>query len=232
MKIRTSLFLTSDQQFQNRQKLNRFIGWTMFYVLLFVVFGLVINGRVHNVSTKIIPNGQISLVASKIKYTVGDSVQVQITNGLNSALVYNNHCPQEPLSVYRFENNGWSRIHSTIDNSACAGLQKNVSIAPGASYSINYAPWSQLFSQPGIYRIAALADNYNGLAYADIDVVAPASKPVAPSTQIIYKTVYTPIYIQVQTPTTTSSTPTNSTTAPTTTTGSTSTGGTTQHKDN
>ena len=165
-----------------------------------------------------------------------------LKNGLTNTLYINNKCPQEPLSVYRFENNLWSRIHVTVDNSVCANQPKQIAVAPETAYTIDYSNWSQLFSTPGIYRIAALADNYNGLAFTDFDILAPPPKPITPTTQIIYKTIYTPVYVQqpvyIQVPSkSTSQTPTSTSgtggsTGTTGTSGSTgSSGGTKRHSD-
>jgi len=231
------LFLALDQQLQSHQKRKRFMFWALFYAVVIVTFSSVINNKIHAVNTKLIPPGQITLAATKIQYNSGDTVQVVLKNGLANTIYYNNKCPQEPLSVYRFENNVWSRMHTTIDNASCAAQPKQIAVAPGTTYSVDYSKWAQLFSNPGIYRVAALADNYNGLAYTDFDILAPPPKPITPQTQIqtIYKTIYTPVYIQVpqyiqqpgQSSTTTPTTTTPSSTGTTGTTGSTGSTGST-----
>jgi hypothetical protein len=198
MKLKSRpLFLWNDQQFQFSQKRKRLFFWVIFYSILILSFSYNIDNRIHAVNTEIIPNGLITLAATKVQYNSGDTVQVILKNGLTNTIYYNNKCPQEPLSVYRFENNVWSRVHISIDNSLCTNQPKQIAVLPGSTYTVDYSNWSQLFSTPGIYRIAALANNYNGLAYTDFDILAPPPKPITPTTQTIYKTIYTPVYIQV-----------------------------------
>ena len=189
------LFFTSNQMLQNRQKRNRFISWTIFYCALVVIFIYVSAVKLKAVNTKVIPTGSISLSIGQSQYTTGQPVSITLVNNLSSAVYFNNKCPQEPLNVYRWENNVWLRLHTTLDNSSCTDQTKTIKILPNESYNISYASFSQLFTTPGIYRVAALANNYNGLAFADFNIVAPPSKPVTPGVQIIYKNIYTPIYV-------------------------------------
>ncbi len=193
-------YLLHDQGLQSRRRLRRILAWSIFYLLLLAVFGYNIYHNIMSVNTKIIPSGRIDLTASQLQYTVGNKIQVTLKNGLTSSITLNGKCPQEPLNVYRWENNLWTRVHSTVDAKACAAQSKQTVIPPNGTYNISYADWSQLFATPGIYRIAALADNYNGVAYTDFDVVAPPAPVAAPTIQTVYQTVYTPIYIQTPAP--------------------------------
>lgn len=177
---------------KDRNRHKRLFGWILVYLLLLVIFVIVIFQQSGKVNTLDFANGQITLSVSKLHYTVGEKVDYTIKNNLNVAVVLVNHCPKEPLHVYKWENNQWVRIHDSAKSTVCANVQKKVNIPANGSYSGNYANWPALFNKPGIYRIVAFADNYQGLPYADF-IVSGKSVP-APAPRIIYQPVYVPVY--------------------------------------
>ena len=209
MKIDKNLFFTSDQITSDRNKRNRLIGWIVLYSCITIIFIFFIVNRVSQINTKIIPGGQINLTLPKAQYAVGEDIQLTLTNNLSNTIYFNDQCPQEPLNIYRWENNIWTRVHVTIDSTQCQGSSSSVAIAPGQTYSVDFSKWLSVFNTPGIYRIAALANNYNGLAYVDFNINTPqsASKPTT-TTQTIYKNVYVPVYVNPNSGTRTTS-PTN-----------------------
>lgn len=176
----------------------RLIGWSVFYVILLVSFALVLYRQTRQVNTYQLASGHILLTTSKSSYTAGDTVSYTIFNQLNSVITLKNKCPNEPLNVYEWKKSKWQPIHAK-SSSACKSPSSQV-IQPGKSYKGSYADWQSLFNSPGIYRIALLASNYNGLAYADFDVVAkPVANTQPQAPKIIIKNVYTPIYVPVPT---------------------------------
>ncbi len=182
--------MTKNQIVRHRNRSKRFIGWTIIYLLIFAGFVAIVYRQSIKVNTLDFPNGQINIVTSKTKYTVGDTVSYTINNGLTNVITIVNKCPQEPLHVYQWSNNTWERIHDTAATSACTGQPKQFAITPGSSMTKNFSSWPNLFNKPGIYRLVAYADNYTKLPYTDFQVVAPPPKPVAaPAPQIIYKTI-------------------------------------------
>lgn len=187
----------------HKNRLKSLIGWSVFYLLLFSGFLWFVYNQSAKINTLELPQGQIQLTTSRVKYTVGDPISYTITNGLPGAISLVNNCPRQPLHVYRWDDTAkvWTRLQATAATpTSCSAQPPRTAIAPGKSITANYNAWPKLFSQPGIYRLVALADNYNGLAYADFEVVAPPPKPLpAPVPIIIYKPVpvpvYTPIYV-------------------------------------
>lgn len=190
--------MATAQTVRQRNHRKRIVSWVLIYLCIFASFLAVVYWQARKVNTLDFPNGELQVSVSKDKYTVGDTINYTIKNGLVNAVTLVNKCPQEPLHVYQWESNQWVRIHDTANATACAKQPRQTRIAPGGSVTQNYAPWSKLFAKPGIYRVVAFADNYPGLPYADFQVVSPPLPALAP--QIIYKPVYTPIYIPTPTP--------------------------------
>lgn len=186
---------------KKKNKYKRILAWTFFYIVIFIGFLITIYWQANKVNTLQFPQGEILVSTSKTKYTVGDTINYTITNKLVNSITLIDHCPNEPLHIYEWENYQWVRIHSKENTSQCAS-SKNYIIKPNKSITFNFNNYPKLFSSPGIYRIVAYADNYTALPYADFEVVA---KPApAPSPVVIYKPVYTPVYTPIYVPTTTS----------------------------
>ncbi len=185
---------------RERNKRKRLAGWVLLYLLIILGFIFVMYWQTKRINTLNFASGVMQLTTSKTKYTVGDTVAYTLKNGLSQPITLVNSCPKEPLYVYSWTNNSWTRIHDTAKVSACSGEPKQQIIAPGGSYTQSLANWPNLFNKPGIYRIVGLASNYTALPYADFQVVA---KPVPPAvqvqtrTQIIIQKVITPVYITV-----------------------------------
>lgn len=182
------------------RRTKRLIEWIIFYTLLIVTFLLFMYMQAKDVNTLGFASGQINLTTSKNKYTVGDSIAYTITNNLATSVVITSSCPAEPLHVYKWDNGQWSRIHDTATANSCTTIPSQLSLASGKSITRTYDAWKNLFSQPGIYRIVALATNYISLPYADFQVVSPPPAPIqiqAPAPQIIYQQIYTPVYVPV-----------------------------------
>ncbi len=191
-----NLFFTSDQITQNLSKKKRLIGWIILYSVIVLIFISFISNKVSQINTKVIPSGLITLSLPKSQYSLGEGIQLTVTNKLTNTINLNNQCPQEPLNVYRWENNIWSSLHTTVDSAQCQGLPQIISIKPNTTYSIDYSKWNNLFTTPGIYRIAALANNYKSLAYVDFNIISPAqTTKTITNTQTIYKNVYIPVNV-------------------------------------
>lgn len=180
---------------RKKRSTKRLVSWVAVYLIILALFLVSIIRQGNKVNTLGFASGQILLSVSKTKYTVGDSISYTIENGLNMPITLENHCPNEPLHVYQWENDQWIRIHSQANQSVCTNQPKQIQIPANSSITRSYADWPKLFNKPGIYRIVAFADNYTALPYADFQVV---DKPApAPAPQIIYKPVYTPIYTPI-----------------------------------
>ena len=186
---------------RHRNHHKRFFGWLLLYIAIILLFLAYVYRQGSKINTLQLPSGEIQLTTSKSKYTVGDTVSFTIKNTFSSPVYMVDKCPQELLHVYQFKNSAWVRLHDNAKSSTCPVDKKAVAIDAGKSITENYANWPQLFNSPGIYRIAAFADNYPTIAYADFLVVAKPLKPLpAPAPLVIYKPVYTPVYTPIYIP--------------------------------
>ncbi len=183
---------------RERNKHKRLVGWVLIYLLLIICFILAIYWQTKRVNTLNFASGAMQLTTSKSKYTVGDSINYTLKNGLSQPITFINTCPKEPLYVYSWNNNSWTRIHDTAVASICDGEPRQRIVAANGSYTQSFNSWPNLFDKPGIYRIVGFATNYTALPYADFQVVAkPVAFKVQTRTQIIIQKVITPIYITV-----------------------------------
>ncbi len=189
---RTSELIT----IREKNKRKRLIGWLLLYLLLILAFFFAVYWQASRVDTLNFASGELLLTTSKTKYTEGENISYTLKNGLSEPITFLNTCPNEPLYVYSWTNNSWTRIKDTANASVCNGQPKQRTIAAGSSYTQSFSKWPNLFNKPGIYRIVGLATNYTALPYADFQVVA---KPVVPKvqTQVIIQKVITPVYITV-----------------------------------
>jgi hypothetical protein len=178
---------------RRQRSVKRIIGWSVFYLLLLVLFVAVIFIQGRKVNTLGFASGQIILSTNKVKYTIGQDISYTIKNNLSQPIVFLNKCPNEPLHIYQLENSQWVRIHNIASSTACINQPTRFIINPNQQLTRSLKPWLSLFSKPGIYRIVAFASNYTALPYTDFQV---AGKAIVVSPKIIYKPVYTPIYIK------------------------------------
>lgn len=174
----------------------RYAGWVTFYVLALVIFIFVIYWQSSKVNTLNFPSGTITLTTSKQKYNVGETVSYTITNGLNSSVLLPATCPAEPLHVYTWNGTAWVALHANAATAACENLPKQTELPPGKTLTQDFSKWPDLFAKPGIYRVVALANNYNGLPYADFEIGTPPKK-IEPTViyRDIYHNIYTPVYL-------------------------------------
>jgi hypothetical protein len=182
--------------------------------------------QAEQIKTHGIPVGQIKLIIPYSKYMVGEAVSFSIENHYNSDISITNKCPSEPLAVYYKDGNSWVRQHDSAATSDCASEQRQVTIAANGVVNGTFAPWHNLFTKPGTYRIVAPVQYYDTLPYQDIEVLAYPVLPVPPAIVVKPKVTTTAKtttttqsnYAQPVTTTTTTTTTTPAITpAPTTT---------------
>lgn len=178
----------------------RVLLWAIVYAGIMALVGVIVLKQARRVNTLDFASGKLSLTVTKQKYTVGDTVGYTINNQLSAPITLLDLCPQEPLHVYAWKDNAWQRAHASATDATKCAANKQRTIAAGASVSGDYANWSSLFSNPGIYRIVLLASNYDGLAYADFQVAPKPTVAATPAPQVIYQQVYTPVYTPVYIP--------------------------------
>ena len=181
-----------------------YLRWATFYILIIIAIGIALAFYAQTLHTMRVPQGGIVLTVPYKTYVVGEPITFTVTNHYDSTVYFPNHCPEEPLAVYRQDptSKQWQRIHATTQK-ACDSGSRRYELAPGESRSGSYTEWTELFATPGVYRIAAAVDYVNAISYQDFTIIA---KPDIAST--------TPA---TQTPSSSTSPPTSTTPAPSTT---------------
>ncbi|MEI7683345.1 MAG: hypothetical protein WCJ24_03560, partial [Candidatus Saccharibacteria bacterium] len=160
------------------------ILWVLVYL---TIAGLVFSGvyaAADRVKTHTLPVGQVQLAIPYSKYLVNEAVSFTITNKYNSPVYVLNNCPGEPLAVYRQEGGKWVRVHDQASVSDCPLEKRQVSVPANGVVNGTFAPWHNLFTKPGKYRVVAFVEFYNALPYQEFEVISappPAAPPAASS---------------------------------------------------
>lgn len=98
--------------------------------------------------------GEIGMTLSKKDFDLYDLVSVDIKNNTTQAITIKNECPQEPLEVFKYENNEWKQVAAPAPIH-CEGTTDTV-IQPQEKSTIHYTYWNHaLFGEIGRYKIKA-----------------------------------------------------------------------------
>lgn len=143
-------------------------------VLLVLVLFWRLGSQLH---TRSLPRGSVSIQVEHSQYLVGEKVLFTVRNDYNAPMYVSNHCPYEPLDVYRWETDKWVRVHDEVDPYSCVNKDSHIKVAAKSSMTGSFAPWKNLFSRPGKYRLVVVVNYYDALPYTDFEVIG---KPVVP----------------------------------------------------
>lgn len=193
--------MRGELRYANSKRFSR-VAWLIFWTIL---LGLLMYGfyqLIGHIQMRSLPVGQIQLIVPYSKYLVGEPITFTIKNNYNSSIYLSNDCPAEPLMVYRQENSAWVRINDTASISDCPTESRQIEVSANSSVNGSFAPWHNLFKQPGKYRIVAYVEYYDSLPYQDIEVVAKYVPPPKPAT-VVPAPVYTQPVVKRASPTTT-----------------------------
>lgn len=155
------------------------IFWALVYLSIIAGFVIGMYAAATRIRTHTLPVGQIQLTIPYSKYLVGETVSFTLTNNYNSPIYIINNCPSEPLAVYRLESGTWVRQHDQASINDCPVEQRQVSVPANGVVNGTFAPWHNLFSQPGKYRVVAYVEYYNALPYQEFEVIAQPAKQAA-----------------------------------------------------
>ncbi len=162
-------------QNQTHSRLRNYVPWVATYLFIIgaaTAFGV---STYEKYNTHQLPSGHIELVIDKTAYQLGEPIAFTVINHFPVPVFVLNQCPEEPLSVYRWENNTWTQLHATAKNDGeCRTEERKVSIPSDGSRGYNFDDWPDLFSVPGVYRISAHINHYPDTPFQDFAVLAPA----------------------------------------------------------
>lgn len=124
-------------------------------VLIFLAIFLTINYLMQSCQNKeedLIKDGNITITTSKTEYSRSQLVTVKIKNNSAETITIKNECPNEPLSVFRSENNEW--VQQNVSPELNCENARDLEIQTGKELSINYENWNYaLFSKMGKFKI-------------------------------------------------------------------------------
>lgn len=149
-----------------------YVFWAIVYSSLVALLMFGLYRAAQHIRTHTLPTGNVQLSIPYSKYLVGETISFTIKNDYNSPIYILNHCPDEPLEVYRLDNGQWIRQHDKALIEDCPDEQRQVSVPANGIVNGSFAPWQNLFKQPGKYRVVAFVEYYNALPYQDIEVIA------------------------------------------------------------
>lgn len=157
------------------------IEWSIFYAIIIVGALSVVYMLADKIRTHSLPSGQVQLSTPYTTYLLGEPITFTVKNNFNSPIYALNHCPDEPLGVYRRDGTQWVRLHAQ-SSSPCTDEERRVDIPAFSSQTASLAPWQSLFDSPGKYRLVVFIEYYNSLPYQDIQIIAKP-KPIEHTTQ-------------------------------------------------
>lgn len=148
--------------------------WLAFYLVLLGGGAAYAAHLYEEYNEDLLPSGHIELELDKDVYEVGEAVAFTVRNHFPTTVYVANHCPNEPLNVYRRVHDSWVALHATArENAECYGQERSVAIPPSGSRSYDFGDWPDLFQEPGVYRIAMVVDGYLEIPFRDFRVVVP-----------------------------------------------------------
>lgn len=147
--------------------------------IMVALYALYVVG--NRIQTRALPSGSIQISTEYSKYLVGDEVKFTITNNYNGAIYFDIQCPDEPLEVYRLENEVWKQIHDKRNKNSCKKIDRSIKIPGNSSVTSSFKPWEDLFAKAGTYRIVAYVDYYGSLPYTDFEIIEKPTIPEIPA---------------------------------------------------
>lgn len=107
-----------------------------------------------------LPAEAVQLVTSKARYQRGEPVYFGVLNATNRPIGIEDHCPREPLDLYRFDGQRWRVVRETAEGISCQGRAKTIVIPPQTLRGASYEAWQRAVDQPGRYKLRVEIEGY------------------------------------------------------------------------
>lgn len=123
-----------------------------------------------------LPSGHIELKLNKIEYQLGETIKFEVINHFPTDIYVLNQCPSEPLNVFKWENEEWIQLHDKVTdkNSDCYNEPRNILIKSERTRVYDFDEWTNLFTKPGVYRVAMTIQGYDDIPFQDFKILEPA----------------------------------------------------------
>ncbi len=134
------------------EKFNRILKNVLLFLVIFLIINYVFSFFKDDTEKLALNSGNFSITTTDTEYSRRQTVKVEILNDTKEAVVIPNECPNEPFTVYRFENNEW--VKKTASPVLKCENATDIKIEPGKEMTISYSNWNNaLFSEMGRFKI-------------------------------------------------------------------------------
>lgn len=151
------------------------IIWILVYLIIIGGSATFAASLFEDIKEEQLPDGNIELLTNKDKYQLGEKIEFTVINHFPVSIFVANQCPNEPLNVYVWQGKEWTQIHdSAKDTAECYTEDRNVEILPEKIRNYDFSDWPNLFTGPGVYRLAMVVDHSDDIFFKDFVILEPA----------------------------------------------------------
>ena len=165
-----------NRELRTRNMVIRFhILWVVFYIVLLSGVAAIAWNIYREHDEDQYPSGAIELKVGKEEYQLNEEITFKVKNNFPTTVFVTNSCPEEPLNVYRWQDEEWHQIHDKATNpdGECFKQPRRIAIKPNSALEYHFKDWPNLFSKAGVYRIVLDIDHYDDLPFQDFVVLKP-----------------------------------------------------------
>lgn len=133
-------------------KFNKILKNTLIFLAVFLMINYLIQSCTNKEDELIVNSGNLVFTTTDTQYSRYQTVTVKIINNTEEAITIKNDCPNEPFTVYKYENNDWV-IKEAAPELKCENMADAV-LEPGKEKIIPYDNWNHaLFFNMGRFKI-------------------------------------------------------------------------------
>ncbi|MBI4993919.1 hypothetical protein HZC33_03140 [Candidatus Wolfebacteria bacterium] len=117
-----------------------------------------------------LPENSLEVITDKNSYKVGEEIFFGVQNKTEETFKIENECPNEPLEIYKLENDKWR--HLKVSSYIQCKNNDNIILAPYELRGASFLPWEKLiFDQPGKYKLKLKIIGYATKFEKEIEIV-------------------------------------------------------------
>lgn len=133
-------------------KINKILKNILLFLVVFLAINYLMQGCGNKSQQALNTSGDLVFTTTKTEYSRYETVTVDIKNNTSQEITIPNECPNEPFTVYKYENNDW--VQKT-DSPQLNCDQAQPTIVPQAKEAkITYGNWNHaLFFSEGRFKI-------------------------------------------------------------------------------
>lgn len=134
------------------EKFNKILKNTLIFLIIFLAINYLMRNCVNKEEDLPAAAGNLIFTTTENEYSRYETVTVKIINNTESAITIPNECPEEPFTVYRYEQNNW--VKKTVSPELNCENKQDLILPPQDKKIIPYNNWNHaIFSEMGRYKI-------------------------------------------------------------------------------